>query len=461
MPLDRNHLHWLAIRDGLLRAVLAIDSILGPPPAVAVGVDEAGEHQRIETRVSQFMASSSNPDMPDESYPIAQQRQCGRFRDFTSRRRPGMAWQRAHPVDILAYLVSLDSTSRTIVHDQASCPNAGATNLDKPFGDCDCPRRAKATSLSTSVAHLQADFSRYVSATTWHESLSVGNPCMSTVVTKYIDHMSATQTRAGLRVKQAAMLTLDELRRLMLDLSTSANDANACTYARLQAFADACAITWQLASGARMGDLLASIRFRAVRLSALSIGFRQTWGKTIRGIGKARDFDLAVHSEPLLCPARRFCEFTLALRACGIDTDDASFVFRRIDRQARSVGPTADTYTAMDFRFRRRLDDLGILSGHHLHGVRALHVVEAQLRDLHTASVAVFVGWARESMPQHYGRMSQTLGALAPFLDLVSTKITDKREYARRMALPLELCNPSMSRQTYELIAAERHFVPI
>lgn len=452
-------LQWLHIRGCLTRAIVALDQLLGPPPALIVSADP--DMVYVEERVAAFLASSGNPDMPDETYPFKQQRQCARFREFTARRRPDLPWFRAAPVDVVAYLISLDKTARTIVH-ILECPNAGAKNLDKPDGDCPCPRRAKATSLETAVAHLRADFTRNVSPHDWDPQSRSGNPCASAQVGKYISDMSASQTRAGVTISQAVILRGDDFYSLMDHVSTMANTATHTLAQRLQAFSDATAFAFQSASGARMGDLLASLRFRDLRLSPVSMGFRQTWGKTIRRLGSDRDFDLPVHPDPRVCPARRFCELHIALTALGVDTAPGTLLFRRYDVDSDgNIVASPDTYDMINTRYRGHLSVLGLLKGHNLHGLRAKHVVDALLRGIDLESIAGFVGWASKAMPAHYGRMQRTLGALAPFLELVTRRASDKAQYARTMCLPIHLADAVMSRETYELIASEEHFITL
>ena len=289
-----------------------------------------------------------------------------------------------------------------------------------------------------------------------------GNPVHSSLVDKYIDTMEKAQTRAGVVVNQAPMLSPLHFTILMQHLSTLANDASTPPWRRLQIFMDACAFSFQYAAGSRMGDLLTSLRTTDVRLSPLSVGFRQQWGKTVRGYGRRRDFDLPVR-EQLVCPARRFCEYVLAARSLGIDLTRNSaadpsgspigFLFRRID--ADGVRPTPETYNRLQARFRTYLVDLGIYAGHTLHGIRAAHSVEAALRGIAPASVAEFVGWASEAMPQHYSRMQRTMGTLLPLLPTTSCATV---EYAARMASEQSRCIPL---HIYEMVAQESHFLPI
>jgi integrase len=444
--------------------VALCDTAFGPPPPPCAGVHP--DLAVVETRLAQFLTNDLASELPFETYHFKQQATVGRFVEFLQRRRPLVPWTTATPHDVVAFLISKDASSRTTVHSTLSCPNMGS--LTFPFGPCDCPRRAKATSLKTTSAMLRAEFSREVSPLKYAPQTLLGNPVHSPLVERYIDLMEKAQTRAGVVVSQAVMISPAEFMAVMTLLSSLANDASLAPLVRLVYFMDACALSFQYAAGSRMGDLLSSLRASQVRVSAVSVGFRQQWGKTIRGFGRRRDFDLPVR-EQLVCPLRRFCEYVLAARALGIDLTqrDASdptgsplgFLFRQFDPVLGSVSSKPETYPRLQSRLRSYLERLQMFRGQTLHGIRSTHSVEAALRGISLTSIAHFVGWASCAMPHHYARLSGTMGTLA---SLLPTDSVSPHEYAQRMAAdPMGLHRQALPLELYEMVASESHFVDI
>jgi hypothetical protein len=444
-----------------MSALATGDAMFGPPPVPMAGLDPS--LSVVEERLAQFMHYNFDAELPFETYPAQQRSTVGRFVEFHATRRPMVPWTLASPSDVVAFLISKDATSRTIVHAVLSCPNLGAGNAT-PFGPCACPRRAKATSLRTATALLRAEFTREVSPLKWSPQTRSGNPCHSALVNRYLDTMEKAQARAGVAVLQAPQLSVHEFYALMSRLSERANDASMDGPSRFGAYMEACAFSIQFAAGARMGDLLVSIRTSHVRVSAISIAFRQIWGKTVRGFGRRRDYDLPVR-DPTVCPVRRFCEYILAARYYRVDLTvrDASdpsasplgFLFRQVvNGQVLPVPPTTDY---MNGRLRSHLVALGCYRGQTVHSLRALHSVEAQLNGIDLASCASFVGWASVQMPAHYSRLRHTLGALMPLLG--QNVPCDPAVYASRMATHAASTHRVIPLELYDQIAAESHFI--
>lgn len=453
------------------------DDLLGDPMASSAPIAVVDDAMlRVEARLQEFLLlrrAGPSSELPGETYPAQQQREWLRFCDFLGRRKPGLFWPFATPDDIVAYLISKDSTSRTVVHDVLSCPNLGAQGTARPFGPCACPHRAKATSLTTAAAMLRAEFSRSASSARWSPIDQTGNPVHSPLVDDYLSFMEKAQTRAGVNVSQAVPTSPTDLERLVVFLCGRRDDAQLRPMHRLQAAMDATAFVFQFTAGARMGDLLSSLRTACVRLSPLSVGFRQMWGKTVRGFGKQRDFDLPVRDGPC-CPVRLLCEYTSLASALGVDltkrfpTDppgsSMGFLFRAFALADAPhpaddhVLPSPETYPALNTRFRQYLRDLGLFSGQTLHGLRSTHSLEAELRLIRPSSVAAFVGWASRRLPRHYSRLHAALGPLLPLLEALQT---DPADYARRMACDVSSLDSPISPELYATIADDALFVPL
>jgi hypothetical protein len=162
-----------------MHMITVCDVVFGPPPVPppCAGVDP--ELATVEVRLAQFLTNDLTSELPFETYHVKQQATVGRFVEFLQRRRPLVPWTQATPHDVVAFLISKDATSRTIVHSTLTCPNMGS--LSSPFGPCDCPRRAKATSLKTTSAMLRAEFSREVSPLKYAPQTSLGNPSCRTL----------------------------------------------------------------------------------------------------------------------------------------------------------------------------------------------------------------------------------------------------------------------------------------
>jgi hypothetical protein len=128
----------------------------------------------------------------------------------------GIAPVQARPLDVIAWLMSLDKRARTVVH-VIDCPGKLS---------CACPRRQAAKSVESTVGKLRAVFNGHYGMTAdYNPRSAVGNPCASTMVANYVRDMGKEQTGAGMRAKQAVNFSERVFNQLVEELATQAQDA--------------------------------------------------------------------------------------------------------------------------------------------------------------------------------------------------------------------------------------------
>ena len=103
------------------------------------------------------------------------------------------------PQDILAYLVSRDASSNTIVH-TTTCPA-----WNRPIS-CHCPQRAKHDSLRTTVGRLRGLFRDNGMPLPWETGSQLGNPANAVIVQHYLKQTALEQRTANVLTKKAALI---------------------------------------------------------------------------------------------------------------------------------------------------------------------------------------------------------------------------------------------------------------
>lgn len=155
------------------------------------------------------------------------------------------------PDDILAYLLSRDQTSHTIVHTTA-CPA-----WDAPM-HCECPRRAKHDSLKTTVGRLRGVFRDDGMPLPWETQSRMANPANSKAVKHYLAQVALEQRTGNVGTQKAALIDdsiYDLLQRQLLADWAAENEAgNWPAAARTIRLALMCGILWH--TGLRLKDAM-------------------------------------------------------------------------------------------------------------------------------------------------------------------------------------------------------------
>jgi hypothetical protein len=155
------------------------------------------------------------------------------------------------PQDILAYLVSRDTTSNTIVH-TPSCPA-----WNRPVS-CECPQHAKYDSLKTTVGRLRGLFRDHGMPLPWETGSRLANPANSVIVHHYLKQTALEQRAANVQTRKAALID-DSVYRLLQTTLLAQWASHLQTNDPLEALNSIrlsflCAILWH--TGLRLEDAL-------------------------------------------------------------------------------------------------------------------------------------------------------------------------------------------------------------
>jgi integrase len=126
----------------------------------------------------------------------------------------GLGVGSATPHMVVGYLISLDKSGRTVVH-EPRCP-AGREN--SVVADCigGCPRRAKANTVRVNLSALRMALDDLQGSTRWVAGLYPGeNPARSRMVDQYEHGVLAEQLAAGVTTTKAPLLTIALVRQLL------------------------------------------------------------------------------------------------------------------------------------------------------------------------------------------------------------------------------------------------------
>lgn len=113
------------------------------------------------------------------------------------------------PAELIAFLLEKDITGRTTVH-RKSCRSYAATVTQPTAANahaCHCPTRASHTSLDTIVGKLRAVYQRNGRTAPWDPETATGNPADSNLVTQYLRLCKREQRDAGVRPRQAPVIS--------------------------------------------------------------------------------------------------------------------------------------------------------------------------------------------------------------------------------------------------------------
>lgn len=194
--------------------------------------------------------------------------------------------ENAQPQDVVDFLCWLDACGdgRTVVHD-VECEAVGTDSLEGCTTAAGvCAKRYAHESLRTNyVSKLTVTFERDFGAEpAWNDTLRVGNPVKSELVTQYMAFTRTQQKKAGVLVKQAPVLLRSHLRSIVGPLT-----------ARLQWILDPtervilarniALFTVAFSTTKRGDELTRTLIQRILRLpNKAGFVFNFQWGKTMR-----------------------------------------------------------------------------------------------------------------------------------------------------------------------------------
>lgn len=123
----------------------------------------------------------------------------------------------AEPADVVQYLISKDSSSKTTVH-QRACrlyKTPGAATVE----DGTCPKRLAATTVHSMIGTLQGAFRDiYGLYAPWDPQMATGNPVDSAFVRNYEKSVYKEQAAAGVKAAQAPVFDRKSFEQLMRGL---------------------------------------------------------------------------------------------------------------------------------------------------------------------------------------------------------------------------------------------------
>jgi integrase len=124
---------------------------------------------------------------------------------------PDPSFFEATPEIIAQFLIVREEGGITVVHGH-KCVHLG---FDTSFPDClpECAVRAAAASTRTRLGTLNGIFRDQVSNERWHGS--GGNPCKSAIVEKLVARIDLEQLEAGVKTKQAPLLSQEQFWQLL------------------------------------------------------------------------------------------------------------------------------------------------------------------------------------------------------------------------------------------------------
>lgn len=194
--------------------------------------------------------------------------------------------ENAQPQDVVDFLCWFDACGdgRTVVH-AIECEAVGTDSLE----DCStvmgvCAKRYAHESLRTNyVSKLAVTFEREFGAEpAWNDTLRVGNPVKSELVTQYMAFTRAQQKTAGVLVKQAPVLLRSHLEAIVGPLSARLQWTSNPTE-RLRLARNIALFTVAFSTTKRGDELTRTLIQRILRLpNKCGFLFNFQWGKTMR-----------------------------------------------------------------------------------------------------------------------------------------------------------------------------------
>lgn len=275
------------------------------------------------------------------------------------------------PQDILAYLVSRDAMSNTIVH----APTCPAWN--RPMS-CQCPQRAKYDSLKTTVGRLRGLFRDNGMPLPWETGTRLANPANSVLVHHYLKQTALEQRSANVHTRKAALID-DSIYHLIQTTLLKRWASNTQTGNKLDALHDIrltflCAILWH--SGLRLEDALRLLVQQIRPLSrSRQLLLQINVTKAERESQPYRTL-LIDNDQTAYHPHRLFTILRDAYLGYGVDLQvDRLFTNLILDAEGACTGTRVCQARHLRAAFRSLCDSLDLdptVSFHSFHGSRAL-----------------------------------------------------------------------------------------
>jgi hypothetical protein len=310
------------------------------------------------------------------------------------------------------FLMSLDDTGRTVVHDK-SCPMAGCDSLTDKCGD-ECKRRAAAASLTTTYGTLRGIFNRSGLHRPWDSVSHTGNPCTAPLVDTFLKGSHLEQLKAGCHTKQATLF------------DTTVYEALLCQVDAVKAFHEE-AGSWLDAAKAAQDGLLYSLMWETgLRpTDALHVWWQHltrlhgpVWSlyigetKQRKKVTRTRTVDIPVNTDPHGF-AVLLERYIAALARIGLDLTHgplfSTLYWNRTTRTGRFGGRT--TYQATSARFKRYVERAGLPGHLALHGFHGSMAARDRARGIPRDVTCARMDWT-VSMYNHYlsGRSELSIG---------------------------------------------------
>lgn len=194
--------------------------------------------------------------------------------------------EKTQPQDVVDFLCWLDACGdgRTVVH-AVQCEAVGTDSLEGCTTTAGaCATRYSHESLRTNyVSKLTVTFERELGTEpAWNDTLRVGNPVKSELVTQYMAFTRKQQKKAGVLVKQAPVLLHSHLESIITPLTIRLQGSSDPTE-RLVLARNIALFTVAFSTTKRGDELTRTLIQRILRLpNRCGFLFNFQWGKTLR-----------------------------------------------------------------------------------------------------------------------------------------------------------------------------------
>lgn len=164
------------------------------------------DFSRIKNRVDTLLTTNTD-------YLVSRDRRLAHCHQFISKYSTAQGAPREHPRawlphDIIAYLVSLDSTGKTVVH-TTECPAVLSTQ-------CDCPTQAAYSTVESTLGKLQGALRDFLGTHQPYDFASTsGNPCISPAVSTFMSNLKSEHLKGAVKIAQSRPLLASEFHHLL------------------------------------------------------------------------------------------------------------------------------------------------------------------------------------------------------------------------------------------------------
>jgi len=300
--------------------------------------------------------------------------------------------------DIIKFLISRDSSGKTVVH-KPSCSKSG----------CACPRRLAAGTVDSYLGKIRAIFNSM-------GRTSESNPISHTRVKEYLKFIREEQASQGIVPSQAVPLFFVKLRRLVSYLRELITKGVGLSVSEQYALArDVTFFVVDFFTGDRASDLGRLRSEQVFRLRDREGYLLQfTFGKTVTK-GNTRPFALIPVSCKDICPVSWLNYYIAACDSLGVIL--APGFFFRTCQSKISVSQRPFVGPAVANRLRKHLQNAGLYEGETPHSFRTGLSNTLKQLGCSTEDIARYVGWRSTAMAEHYTRVSEPSRVLSLFKD--------------------------------------------